>query len=98
ALPERDDHVLDARIPHVLGVRVPLAAVADDGDLLALDQIDVGITIVIDAHGSVPRTLWLARLRNYLVTPSGSTPRLPSGKAQTARRSGQRPDPTRPRG
>ena len=31
---------------------VALAAVADDDDLLALDQIDVGIPIVIDAHGS----------------------------------------------
>ena len=33
-----------------------LAAVADDGDLLALDQVDVGVAIVIDAHGpQVPR-------------------------------------------
>jgi|GEM_PF-4912030 len=31
-------------------MRVPLTAVADDGDLLGLDQIDVRITIVIDAH------------------------------------------------
>ena len=31
---------------------VALAAVADDDDFLALDQIDVGIPIVIDAHGS----------------------------------------------
>ena len=30
---------------------VALAAIADDGDLLALDQIDVGVAIVIDAHG-----------------------------------------------
>jgi hypothetical protein len=30
-----------------------LAAIADDGDLLALDQVDVGITIVVDAHGCV---------------------------------------------
>src|SRR5262249_26936075 len=29
---------------------VTLAAVADDGDLLALDQIDVGVAIVINAH------------------------------------------------
>ena len=29
----------------------PLAAVADDGNLLALDQIDVGVAIVIDTHG-----------------------------------------------
>ena len=29
-----------------------LAAIADDDDLLALDQIDVGIPIIIDAHGN----------------------------------------------
>ena len=28
-----------------------LAAIADDGDLLAFDEIDVGIAIVINAHG-----------------------------------------------
>jgi hypothetical protein len=28
-----------------------LRAVADNGDFLALDEIDVGIPIVIDAHG-----------------------------------------------
>ena len=28
-----------------------LAAIADDGDLLALDEIEVGITIIIYAHG-----------------------------------------------
>jgi hypothetical protein len=32
-------------------MRVTLAAVADDRDLLGLDEIDVGITIVINAHG-----------------------------------------------
>jgi hypothetical protein len=30
-----------------------LAAIADDGDLLGLDEIEVGIPIVIDAHGSL---------------------------------------------
>jgi hypothetical protein len=29
---------------------VTLAAVADDGDALSLDQVDVGVAIVIDAH------------------------------------------------
>ncbi|GGE42666.1 hypothetical protein GCM10007276_19940 [Agaricicola taiwanensis] len=29
---------------------VPLAAIADDGDLLGLDEIEIGIPIVIDAH------------------------------------------------
>jgi hypothetical protein len=31
-------------------MRVALAAIADDGDLLTLDQIEIGIPIVIDAH------------------------------------------------
>jgi hypothetical protein len=30
---------------------VALAAIADDGHLLRLDQADVGVTIVIDTHG-----------------------------------------------
>jgi hypothetical protein len=31
-----------------------LAAKTDDGDLLVLDQIEIGIPIVIDAHKSTP--------------------------------------------
>ena len=34
-------------------MRAALAAVADDGDLLALDEIEIGIAIVIDTHGYV---------------------------------------------
>jgi hypothetical protein len=34
-----------------------LAAIADDGDLLALDQVQVGVAIVINTHG---RSSWLA--------------------------------------
>ena len=37
-----------------------LAAVADDGDLLALDQPDVGIPIIVDAHGSTLPAFLLA--------------------------------------
>ena len=62
ALAQRDRHVLDAGIAQVQRVRVALAAVADDGHLLALDQVDVGITIVIDAHGWGPRIRWLRTL------------------------------------
>ena len=54
ALAQRDRHVLAAGIAQVQRVRMPLAAVADDGHLLALDQVDVGITIVIDAHVTFP--------------------------------------------
>jgi hypothetical protein len=35
-------------------VSVALAAVADHGDLLALDEIDIGVTVIIDAHGGSP--------------------------------------------
>jgi hypothetical protein len=31
-----------------------LAAVADDADLLALDQVQVGVAIVINTHGPRP--------------------------------------------
>jgi hypothetical protein len=34
-------------------VRVTLAAIADDRDFLGLDEIDIGITIVINAHGTL---------------------------------------------
>ena len=47
---QRDGHVLDAGIAQVQRMGVTLAAIADHDDLLALDQIDVGIPIVIDAH------------------------------------------------
>jgi hypothetical protein len=30
---------------------VALAAIADDGDLLALDQVQVGVAIVVNSHG-----------------------------------------------
>jgi hypothetical protein len=33
---------------------VTLAAIADDGYLLALDQIDVGVAIIVNAHGPLP--------------------------------------------
>ena len=42
--------VFDAAVAQVHGVGVALAAVADDGHLLALDQIHVRIAVVINAH------------------------------------------------
>ena len=47
---ERDGHVLDAGIAEVLGMGVALAAIADDRHLLRLDEVEIGIPIVIDAH------------------------------------------------
>ena len=49
--PQGDADLLDAGVLQVQRVRAALRAVADDRDLLALDEIDVGITIVINAHG-----------------------------------------------
>ena len=50
ALAQRHDDVLDAGFAHVEHVGMALGAVADDGDLLALDEIEVGIPVVINAH------------------------------------------------
>jgi hypothetical protein len=47
ALLQADDD-LDARVAQVLRVRVALRAVADDSDLLALDQGKVGVFVVED--------------------------------------------------
>ena len=44
------DDLVDATVAQVKRVRVALAAVADDGDLLRLDQVDVGVSIIINAH------------------------------------------------
>jgi len=43
-------HNLDAGIAQVLGVGVALAAVTDDGDGFILQEIKVGILIVINFH------------------------------------------------
>ena len=42
---------LHAGIPEVLGVGVTLRAVADDGDGLALEMIEVGVLVVINFGG-----------------------------------------------
>ena len=51
ALAQRNGDFLDAGILQVERMGVALAAVADDGDLLALDQVQVGVAIVINTHG-----------------------------------------------
>src|ERR1051325_9944702 len=53
ALVEADHDVL-AGVLQVQRVRVALAAVADDGDLLALQQSEVRVLVVIDLRGHVP--------------------------------------------
>src|SRR5690606_40886207 len=37
----------------VLRVGVTLTSIAEDGDLLVLDEVDVAVAIIIDAHGLV---------------------------------------------
>ena len=41
---------------------VALAAVADDGDLLALDQVQVGVAIVVNTHVLTLTELFFGRL------------------------------------
>ena len=48
AQPDRD--LLHAAVAQVERVGVALAAVADNGDLLALDQVQVGVAIVVNTH------------------------------------------------
>src|SRR6185437_2159727 len=50
ALAQRDRDLRHAGIAQVERVGVTLAAVADNGDLLALDQVQVGVAIVINTH------------------------------------------------
>jgi len=45
--PQADPHV-HARVAQVEGVRVPLAAVADDRHLALLQQAEVGVLLVVD--------------------------------------------------
>ena len=50
ALAQRHRDVLDAGIAQIERVGMALAAVADDGDLLALDQVQVGVAVVVNTH------------------------------------------------
>ena len=54
ALAQRHSDLLDAGVAQIERVGMALAAIADDGDLLALDKVQVGITIVINTHGLTP--------------------------------------------
>jgi hypothetical protein len=53
---QRDHEILHAGILQVERVRVALAAIADDRDLFALDQVNVGVPVIINAHVcAIPR-------------------------------------------
>ncbi len=54
AFAQGNNKVLGARVAQVQRVGVALGAVAQDGDFLVLDQVDVAIAIVIDAHFGAP--------------------------------------------
>src|SRR5690606_33172166 len=49
---QRDRDVLHAAVAQVLRVGVALAAVAEHGDLLVGDQVQVGVGVVINLHVS----------------------------------------------
>ena len=49
-LAQRHRDFLDAGIAQIERMGMALAAVADDGDLLALDQVQVGVAIVVNTH------------------------------------------------
>src|SRR6516165_3328667 len=51
AFAQGDDNLLHTGIAEVQSMRMALAAIADDGDFLALDEVDISIPIIIDAHG-----------------------------------------------
>ena len=58
-LAQRNGHFLDAGILQVQRVGVALAAIADDDDLFALDQVQIGVAIVINSH---LRSSWVAKI------------------------------------
>ena len=47
---ERDGNFLHAAVTQVLRMGMALRAIAEDGDLLAGDQVQIGVAIVIDTH------------------------------------------------
>ena len=44
---------LTPAVPQIVGMGMALAAIADDRDLLRLDQVHIGVAVVINAHRSV---------------------------------------------
>ena len=56
---------LSLRFP---GMRVPLAAVADDGDLLALEQVQIGVRFVVHLQcQSNPLRYWVLGSRFWVL-------------------------------
>src|SRR5665811_2225262 len=77
-----DDHG-DARVAQVLGVRVTLAAEADDGHGLGLDQGKVGVLVVVHAVSPpvyAPPGGCTPNVELYLVTPDAATCAPPAAR------------------
>ena len=68
---QRDGDVLDPAVAQVLGVGVALAAIAEDGDLLAGDQVDVAIGVVIDFHVRYPSIWFVCPANAAIHRPDG---------------------------
>src|SRR6266481_793728 len=80
---EADDD-LDAAVAEVLRVRVPLAAVADHGDLLPLDERRIRVALGIDLHAtfsfsSMPPPASVRGPRNIATRPVRTISTIPSG-------------------
>src|SRR3546814_20123301 len=71
----------------IVGVGVALAAIADDRDLLVLDQVQIGITIVIDAHlsSSFRGRRWRAQAAASDLLCRAKWRRRPCGRRRSAR-------------
>ncbi|SJM35764.1 conserved hypothetical protein [Mesorhizobium delmotii] len=83
---EADGDILDAGVLEVERVRPALAAIADDGDLLALDQVEIGVAIVIDTHFSFLPVLNSEALRpGFCSIKSEKLLRRPDGIAADSR-------------
>src|SRR5690606_5824679 len=57
ACAQRHSQLIRAGVLQVQRVGAALRAVADDGNLLALDEIEIGVAIVIDTHCRLPSLL-----------------------------------------
>src|SRR5262249_52090340 len=51
-LAQRNCDLFNTAVAQIERVCVALAAVSDDGDLFALDQVQVGVAIVVNTHGT----------------------------------------------
>ena len=72
---QADHDVGDAGIPRIEHVGMPLAAIADHGNLLALDEGKIGILLIVDFHGvTLLRNLenWIKPTAAYLAAWAGN--------------------------